>query len=397
MITPKGLYEVATTFPNRIGRLKEEDLSPIPMTVLGPFVVAATALHIAPGLHSLASSTTRAAAPFGCSQAGAWRTAALQMLEMTEEKMSTLDGSVVPAQQEAGAEPLSETGRRAVGSSACGAINGKLHNSRSTKGVLNIVEKNYETLNAVNLATALHRLAIINKKNRAGRDAMLRDPRFEKLLTALFEHSGELTARSVADMLWSLATLQHWPAWMLVPVLTAVNVELDKGTFEAQHLATLVWALAKLETKPVRLLEKIEAQVAPRLGELDMQNHGNLLWGCATLKYEPTKVLPELTQALQPEMLLAAQPVEISNVAYAMGELTRPHEYDDMLLALARVAAPDAVLPRFSSRQIVTMLTAYSKLDAASSLPDGILDAWVKAVRDAHETRPLMARDARAL
>ena len=80
-----------------------------------------------------------------------------------------------------------------------------------------------------------------------------------------------------------------------------------------------------------------------------------------------------------------------------MGELTRPHEYDDMLLALARVAAPDAVLPRFSSRQIVTMLTAYSKLDAASSLPDGILDAWVKAVRDAHETRPLMARDARAL
>ena len=110
-------------------------------------------------------------------------------------------------------------------------------------------------------------------------------------------------------------------------------VELDKGTFEVQHLATLVWALAKLETKPVRLLEKIEAQVAPRLGELDMQNQGNLLWGCATLKYEPTKVLPELTHALQPAMLLAAQPVEISNVAYALSELARPHEYDDVLLA----------------------------------------------------------------
>jgi len=300
-------------------------------------------------------------------------------------------------------------GRSLVGSSRCAAINGKLTRSTSNKGVLNLVEKNFETLNAVNLATALHRLASINKKRRSGRDAVLRDARFKQLLSAMVEHSQELTARSVSDMLWSLATLQHWPSWMLVPVLTAVNTELDKGTFEAHHLTTTTWALAKLETKPVRLLEKIEAQVTPKLPTLGMQNLAQLLWGLATLKYEPTALLPALAPALTgSERLAKAKPVELATIAFALGELTQPGSdacddacevwRADVLVELARVAAPgSAVLARFSSRQLVTMISVYAKLNAVSALPEGQMDAWVAFTRKAHEARPLTSGDSRTL
>jgi len=277
------------------------------------------------------------------------------------------------------------------------AFDVKLTRSKSTKGVLNLVEKNTHALNAANCATALHQLAVINKHQRAGRDALLRDARFEQLLRSMIDRSSELTARSVSDVLWSLATLQHWPSWMLVPVLTVLNSELDKGAFEARHMATATWALGKLETKPVRLLEKIETQVKPQLGALDNTKIAQLMWGFAALKYRPPTLLPELATVVTDEMIRGALPVEISSLAFAVGEFAQPHENDDLLLTLARGASPDAALPRFSSRQLVTMLDVYAKLDAASQLPSGLLDAWVLAVRTAHEARPLMAQDARTL
>ena len=69
-------------------------------------------------------------------------------------------------------------------------------------------------------------------------------------------------------MLWSLATLGA-PARMLMPVLTSVAAHLEKGDFQGSHLSTIVWSLAKLETKPVKLLQRIEEQVvsAPAAGK----------------------------------------------------------------------------------------------------------------------------------
>ena len=50
---------------------------------------------------------------------------------------------------------------------------------------------------------------------------MLRDVRFVRLIDALAEQSTELGARSVADVLWSLATLQHCEALGLDPKAAA--------------------------------------------------------------------------------------------------------------------------------------------------------------------------------
>merc|ERR1719424_2286294 len=57
-----------------------------------------------------------------------------------------------------------------------GAANQLLFEANDTDDILRLIEADDE-LSAVNVATALHRLAAVNKRRRAGRDALLRDKR----------------------------------------------------------------------------------------------------------------------------------------------------------------------------------------------------------------------------
>lgn len=283
------------------------------------------------------------------------------------------------------------------------ALNRQLSQAESSDEVLQLVEQNAAELNAVNVATALHRIASRNKVKRARRDAVLMDRRFQLLITALEVHAADGMSnepRSVADVLWSFGTMKHWPPSLLKPMLMSVLGHLEKGTFEAQHLSTVVWAFAKLETKPVRLLEQIEAQATELVAKLTMQNIANLMWGFAKLNYAPARLLPTLAPALASSGLCdTAKPVEVADITYALayGASSAPGEHSELLAALAARASPGAALDDFSSRQLVTMVTAFAKLEATAALPEGVLDAWLAAVRAQHEAKPLLAADARAL
>lgn len=272
-----------------------------------------------------------------------------------------------------------------------------IFDARDNGAVLTLVKNNADCT-VVHLAAAMHKLAVINKKRRAGRDALLRDTRFENLIGSIMERAKELDAASTADVLWSSATLQHWPATMLTPILTAVNTQLDAKTFEAKHLSSMTWALAKLQTKPVKLLEKIEAQAIPLLSSMDMHNCANLLWGFATLRYPPKELLqPMVTSMIDRGIISGAKPVEVADLSTALSVLAKPGEHAELLLTLANRAAPDGCLEGFSSRQIVKLLSVYTKLEAVAQLPEGRLDQWVLSVRKAHGETPLMARDANDL
>ena len=281
-------------------------------------------------------------------------------------------------------------------------INRQIVNADDSEAVLCLVEKNAESLNCINIAGALHRIAARNKHKRARRDSLVRDRRFLLLEDALAAsgtsaeaQSIDGAARSVADVLWSYATLGSLPPKLLTPVLTSVSVQLERESFEANHYATVVWALGKLQCKPVRLLERIEAQALERkaMEQMDMQNVANLLWGFASLRYQPTQLLPPLSAALANSGLcMSAKPVEVADLAFALSRLGQPGEHGPLLLALAGRASPSA-LSDFSSRQIVSILSAYVTLGAADSLPEGRVDAWVDAVRDAHAVTPLMGAD----
>ena len=102
-------------------------------------------------------------------------------------------------------------------------INRRIVNSDDSEAVLCVVEEHAGSLNSINIATALHRIAARNKHKRARRDSLLRDRRFLLLEDALAAHSSaeaqsiDGAARSVADVLWSYATLGSSACMVLAP------------------------------------------------------------------------------------------------------------------------------------------------------------------------------------
>ena len=60
-------------------------------------------------------------------------------------------------------------------------------------------------------------------------------------------------------------------------------------------------------------------------------------------------------------------------------------------------ASQQSVGGRATGAQRVQLFDAYTKLGVASSLPDGLIDEWITVARAAHESRPMMASDARKL
>ena len=177
-------------------------------------------------------------------------------------------------QRSHGSDPASDWGGlpAAISASRSGAINNQIAAAVDAEGVLKLTVDNAGQLNSVNIATALHRIAAHLKRSRAQRDRVLRDDRFLALLDATEARASECNPRSVSDILWAFATLQHFPATMLKPLLTQVAAHLEAKAFEAQHLALIVWSFAVLELKPVKLLDAIDATALRQIHTLNPQN-----------------------------------------------------------------------------------------------------------------------------
>jgi len=251
----------------------------------------------------------------------------------------------------------------AVAASKCGAINQLLVETKDKEAVLELVTEYANLMNAVNIATSLHRLASLEKKNRAERDALLRDARFEALLTAVVKRADEFTPRQTADLLWSCATLRHWPPILLKPILLRVVHHLERKSFAPHQLSIVTWAFATLECKPVNLLVAIEDQAKVACAEFNPQNCANLLWGFAKLRQPTATLLPAVMKRLQNEKIfLQCKPVEVADIAYACammgtteGESCSPDEARALLAHLSTLATPERYLSDFSSRQVKRM------------------------------------------
>ena len=207
----------------------------------------------------------------------------------------------------------------------------------------------------------------------AERESTLRDPRLAQLLDLLIERVADCSPRGVADVLWSCATLQHWPPILLKPVLTRVAGLLERKAFEPQHLSIMVWAMATLECKPVRLLEAIEQQAIASAGQLNAQNCANLAWGFARLNFRAEAFVPALCDVLasSASMISDFKPVEVADLAYGLTWYGDHAVTGDLLRLLAGRAAPDSSLAQFSSRQLVTLMWAFARAKAASTSTRG--------------------------
>ena len=102
----------------------------------------------------------------------------------------------------------------AIAASKCAAVNQQLVTAGDAEAVLDLVQQHRSQFNAVNVATALHRVAYHLKRSRAQRDRVVRDERFTRLVDDAIERASQCNPRSVSDIIWACATLKHWPPAM---------------------------------------------------------------------------------------------------------------------------------------------------------------------------------------
>ena len=152
------------------------------------------------------------------------RSAVLRMQAASPAKAATV---TMDAAADAAPKAAAQVDETAAPLDARAQLDKDISAATDNNAVLDLAKANIGTCSVNTMAAALKKLAIINKKRRAGRDALLRDKRFEMLIDGIVEQSKDLEPASTADVLWSSATLQHWPATMLSPVLTSVAMQVS--------------------------------------------------------------------------------------------------------------------------------------------------------------------------
>ena len=163
------------------------------------------------------------------------------------------------------------SGHAARGGGAALELQARLAKARSTGLVLEVVEVNLETLDALHAATALHRLARYSRgqPGEAETVAFARDPVRASLLERLNVEGAleELSAQGRCCVLWALARLGVAPPWL--PRLLRLCAE-SAPSLSAHQLATALHALSRLRAPPEdpQLLEALHRELRRRQGSL---------------------------------------------------------------------------------------------------------------------------------
>lgn len=92
---------------------------------------------------------------------------------------------------------------------------------------------------------------------------------------------------SLADLVWSIAKLQHNPGGLWLDMLAATSQPL-LSSFTPHQLAQIIWAFARLPYQPGQpWMDSFLEAVREKLHEFDSKSVSLTAWGLATLKASP--------------------------------------------------------------------------------------------------------------
>ena len=92
---------------------------------------------------------------------------------------------------------------------------------------------------------------------------------------------------------------------------------------------------------------------------------------------------------LEPAVLEALKPVEVTDSSYALAIVGKPEEHGELMAALATRAQPDTLLSDFSSRQLVMLTWAFARMRIRPEQ----LSVWIAEIQVAHARQPLLAAE----
>lgn len=169
--------------------------------------------------------------------------------------------------------------------------------------LLDIVERHGADFNAVNVSTALNRLAKAHKGRTAvdlahpGQQGRLHRA-VEKLQEHLQRHPCAYGPQSLSNIAHALAKMQMGSDATLQVVQDRALSELHG--FLPQHIAITAWAFASLGQPAPALFDALRDRSIPLLFSFNSQNLSNLAWAFATAQHPSEQLFAALADAVIP-------------------------------------------------------------------------------------------------
>jgi len=278
-------------------------------------------------------------------------------------------------------------------------LNSLLVHARTVDKILQVVDSHFEHFNAVNLITALHRLATVVLAARRG--ALRRDVRFKRLIHRLSDtlrnaDADTLKPQDLSNIAWALTklgllnavlfghlsehimqTIQHFEPVNLSMTLWAFarsgfldeklfrsasgEVKRQLPDFQPQQIANTTWAMAKSGFVDEEVFDTAANLALRKLPDFQPMNYSMLLYSFALAKLPHPKLFEEVGRRCTVEALSSAlsAPHVVTNLALAFSEagVVNVAVFD----AIAQVAAN--TISDFRTQQISTLAQAFARAE----------------------------------
>lgn len=278
-------------------------------------------------------------------------------------------------------------------------LNSMLVHARTVDNILQVVDSHFEHFNAVNLITALHRMATVVLAPR--RSALRRDVRFKRLVQKLSDtlrHSGVgfLKPQDLSNIAWALTKLGllnavlfgHLSDHILATIgdfqpvnlsmtlwafarsgfldeklfaSAAAEVRRQLRDFQPQQIANTTWAMAKSGFVDEGLFHSAADLALEKLGEFQPMNYSMLLYSFALAKLSHPRLFQEVGRQCTAKALssAASAPHVVTNLALAFSDsgVVEQHVFD------AIATAAGAWLHEFRTQQIATLAQAFARAE----------------------------------
>mmetsp|Transcript_18774 Transcript_18774/g.51934 ORF Transcript_18774/g.51934 Transcript_18774/m.51934 type:complete len:501 (+) Transcript_18774:59-1561(+) len=245
-------------------------------------------------------------------------------------------------------------------------LNSLLVTARTWEKILQVVETHDEDFNAVNLITALHRLATIVVNSRKGQ--LRRDLRFKRMVHRLSDtvrnaETGALKPQDLSNIAWALTRLG-----LLNSVLfghLAEHIIRTIHLFEPVNISMTLWAFARSGFLDEKLFSVAAAEVKGQLSRFEPQQIANTTWAMAKSGFVDEELFETAAQ-LALEKIEEFQPMNSSMLLYSFALARLPHP--KLFAEVGRRCTASTLASAASMPHVVTNLAlAYSEAGVSNS------------------------------
>jgi len=258
-------------------------------------------------------------------------------------------------------------------------LNSLLVHSRTVDKILQVVEAHFDSFNAVNLITALHRLATIAVAARKG--ALRRDARFKRLKHRLSDtlrnaDTGVLKPQDLSNVAWALTKLGLLNAVLCGHL--SEHIMRTIAEFEPVNLSMTLWAFARSGFLDEKLFRAAATEVKRQLPDFQPQQIANTIWAMAKSGFVDEELFLAAA-SLTIEKLDEFQPMNFSMLLYSFALAKVPHP--QLFEEVGKRCTVSALSKATSSPHIVTNLAlAFSD---AGVINGEVFDALALTASDA--------------